>query len=221
MLNDSTPVNSKAIDFIISEAQRTDTQLPLYVLCGAGLTEIASALLKAPGIADKITLVWIGGPEYTDLAYPPPGYSTPEYNLAIDLNAAKAVFNRSSVNIWQVPRNGYRQAILSYAQLLVNVKSKGAIGRYLVANIDTIMQLLPKYNFKVGETYVIGDSPLVLLTALQSLFEADASSSTYFLKPAPIITDQGMYAYNSNGRNIRIYDKLDINLMFNDFFCQA
>src|SRR5688572_19149486 len=37
MLNDSTPVQSAAVDFIIQEALRTDTNLPLYLLCGAGL----------------------------------------------------------------------------------------------------------------------------------------------------------------------------------------
>jgi hypothetical protein len=31
----------------------------------------------------------------------------------------------------------------------------------------------------MGETYILGDSPLVLLTALQSGFEADACSSHY------------------------------------------
>lgn len=220
MQNDSTPVISKGVNFIIEEARRTDTQLPLYILCGAGLTEIASAVLKAPDIANKIILVWIGGSEYIDLAYPPPGYSTPEYNLNIDIHAAKAVFNRSSINIWQVPRNGYRQALLSYAQLILQVKTKGAIGKYLASTIDTVMHLLQQYNFKVGETYIIGDSPLVLLTALQSLFEPDPSSSTYILKSAPLITDLGTYAYNSNGRNIRVYDKLDISLMFNDFFAK-
>lgn len=220
MINDSTPVTSKGIDFIINEARRTDTRLPLYVLCGAGLTEIAGAILKAPDIANKITLVWIGGSEYTDLAYPPPGYQNPEYNLAIDVYAAKAVFNRSNINIWQVPRNAYRQALLSYSQLLTQVKTKGAIGKYLTASLDTIVSILQRYNFKVGETYIIGDSPLVLLTALQSLFEPDPSSSIYVLKSAPIITEQGAYSYNPNGRNIRVYDRLDINLMFNDFFAK-
>src|SRR3954468_11610773 len=45
MQNDSTAVKGIAVDFIIKEALRTDTKLPLYLLCGAGLTEIASALL--------------------------------------------------------------------------------------------------------------------------------------------------------------------------------
>ncbi|MDQ3290144.1 MAG: nucleoside hydrolase, partial [Bacteroidota bacterium] len=79
MPNDSTPVKSEAVNLIIKEALRTDTKLPLYLLCGAGLTEIASAVLTNPQIADKLTLVWIGGPEYPDLAYPPPNFSNPEY----------------------------------------------------------------------------------------------------------------------------------------------
>lgn len=124
MLNDSAPVKSDAVAFIIKEAMRTDTKAPLYVLCGAGLTEITSAVLSQPEIAKKITLVWIGGPEYTDLAFPPPGYSNPEYNLNIDINAAKVIFNKSSIAIWQVPRNAYRQCLLSYSQLLLKVNKR-------------------------------------------------------------------------------------------------
>ncbi|MEY4067391.1 MAG: hypothetical protein RIQ44_603, partial [Actinomycetota bacterium] len=58
-----TPLNSAGIDFIIAEAMRDDTDLPLYVACGASLTEIASAYLKEPRIADRLTVVWIGGHE--------------------------------------------------------------------------------------------------------------------------------------------------------------
>ena len=93
--NDSTPVKSEAVNFIIQEALRTDTQLPLYILCGAGLTEVASALLTNPAIAAKFTLIWIGGPEYPDLAFPPPKAHRIEYNLNIDIAAAGVVFNQS------------------------------------------------------------------------------------------------------------------------------
>ena len=72
----------------------------------------------------------------------------------------------------------------------------------------------------MGETYILGDSPLVLLTALQSSFEADPSSSTYVIKMAPEINEQGSYAFNHHGRPIRVYTQLDINLMFNDFFAK-
>lgn len=220
MVNDSTPVKSQAVDLIIKEASRTDTSLPLYVLCGAGLTEIASAVLTDPKIADKVTLVWIGGPEYVDLALPPPNYSSPEYNLNIDINAARAVFNHSQLKLWQIPRDGYRQAILPYSELQLKIKPQGEIGKYLVNTLESLMARIQQYHLNLGETYILGDSPLVLLTALQSSFEADPSSSEYVLKPCPLINAQGGYDYNAHGRNIRVYRRLDINLMFNDFFAK-
>jgi purine nucleosidase len=217
MVNDSTPVKSEAVNFIIKEALRTDTKQPLYVVCGAGLTEIASALLTSPEIASKITLIWIGGQEYSDLASPPPNYSTPEYNVNIDIAAARAVFNHSNVPIWQVPRNAYRQALITYAQLIHNVKPHGKTGAYLSTVIEDLMSRVQKY-VNVGETYVLGDSPLVLLTALQSSFEADPSSSFYSLRMSPLITEQGTYAVNQSGRMIRVYTDLDIDMMFDDLF---
>lgn len=217
MSNDSTPVKSEAAKFIIQEASRTDTKQPLYVLCGAGLTEIASALLTAPQIADKLTVIWIGGPEYTDLATPPPNFSNPEYNTAIDIFAARVLFNRTTVPIWQVPRNAYRQVLLPYSQLLSRVKPHGKLGAHLSSVLESLMTRIQKY-VNIGETYILGDSPLVLFTALQSSFEADPSSSEYVLKPAPNINYQGGYEYNHKGRNIRVYTRIDTQLIFNDFF---
>src|SRR5262249_11611777 len=88
---------------IIAEAHRDDTRLPLYFAAGAGLTDLASALLLDPTIARKITLVWIGGGEYPEHAWEPPRRDdTMEYNLSIDVTAAQIVFD-SDIAIWQVP----------------------------------------------------------------------------------------------------------------------
>lgn len=218
MSNDSTAVKSRGADLIIHEAMRTDTKLPLYVLCGAGLTEIASAALTNPEISNKLTLIWIGGPEYNDLALPPPGYSTLEYNLNIDVAAARAVFNHTQLPVWQVPRNAYRQALVSYSQLRLKVGTQGVLGRYLMGMLESLMAVLNKVDYPLGETYILGDSPLVLLTALQSSFEPDPSSSVYVVKAAPTINAQGLYEYNPAGRNIRVYDRIDTWLMLDDFF---
>ena len=220
MLNDSIPVKSEAVNFIIKESLRSDTKLPLYILCGAGLTEIASALLTDPSIASKATLIWIGGPEYPDLALPPPGYSNPEYNLNIDIAAGKVVFNKSTINIWQIPRDAYRQALLPYSELLTKVKPNGKLGSYLAGELESLMRRLLNYKLNIGETYVLGDSPLVLLTALQSSFEPDPSSSDYKIKLSPLINNQGAYEVNHRGRSIRVYHRLDIQMMFNDFFAK-
>jgi purine nucleosidase len=216
MTNDSTPVKSAGVDFIVREALRTDTQLPLYVLCGAGLTEIASAALTNPRIASRLTLVWIGGPEYL----PPPHASALEYNLGIDPAAARAVFNRTQLALWQVPRDAYRQVLLPYAQLLTQVKPRGKLGRYLATTLESLMVRLPQYHLNIGETYILGGSPLVLLTALQSSFEADPSSSDYALRLAPRLNAQGTYEVNPTGRPIRVYRRLDTVLLFNDFFAK-
>ncbi len=219
MVDESTPIKTDAVDFIIQEARRTDTELPLFVVCGGGLTEIASALLTAPDIADKLTLVWIGGPEYTDISIPPPGYSTPEYNLNIDINAGQAVFNQTEVMIWQVPRNAYRQPILSYAELVLKVKPLGETGAYLTGLMEDLMRRINPY-VNMGETYIYGDNPLVLLTALQSPWESDPSSSFYAIRESPLINDDGIYQFNHAGRPIRVYYDLDVELLFNDFLAK-
>ena len=220
MRNDSTPIRSAGVDFIIKEALRTDTQLPLYVLCGAGLTEIASAVLTDPRITGRLTLVWIGGPEYLGRALPPPHGTALEYNLGIDIAAARAVFNRTRLPLWQVPRNAYRQALLPYSQLLTKVRPRGKIGAYLSSSVESLMARLPQYHLNIGETYILGDSPLVLLTALQSSFEADPSSSEYTVELAPRLNAQCTYEVNPAGRPIRVYQRLDIGLLFNDFFAK-
>jgi hypothetical protein len=218
-LSDSkTPKISDGANAIVKEAMREDTNLPLYVVCGAGLTDIASAWLMEPKIAKRLTLIWIGGPEYTDLALPPPGYTSLEYNLGIDIVAGQTIFNTSDIPLWQIPRSTYRQALLSYSELLLKVKPHGMIGEYLANKIENLMKGTQKFNLHLGETYILGDSPLVLLTALQSSFEADPSSSKYVLKPAPKINNLGLYEVNSSARNIRVYTDLDIRLMLRIFF---
>jgi purine nucleosidase len=218
LANKNTPQNSEAANAIIKEAMRNDSKLPLYVVCGAGLTDLASAYLLKPEIAERLTLIWIGGPEYSDIALPPPGYTSLEYNLGIDIQAAQIVFNKSDISIWQVPRSSYRQVLLPYSSLLYKVKTAGKIGNYLANSIEAIMKKAAKWNINLGETYILGDSPLVLLTALQSSFEPDPSSSQYMLRPSPIINDQGLYEVNASGRNIRVYKDLDVRLLFEDFF---
>ena len=218
MTDVTMPVDSEAVRAIIKEAMRTDTDLPLYIVCGGGLTNIASAYLLEPKIGEKITLIWIGGPEYTDLAMPPPSFTNLEYNLGIDIKAAQVIFNTATMKFWQVPRNTYRQPIMSDAELLTKVKGKGPLGNHLYTVMNEALAKLQKWNLPIGEVYIYGDNPLVLLTALQSSFEPDPSSSTYVIKQAPRINDDGIYETNLTGRTIRVYHQLDNRLLFADFF---
>jgi purine nucleosidase len=204
---------SAGAELIVREAMRTDTDLPLYVTFGAGLTELASAYRLEPAIAGRLTAVWIGGPEYPGApAFPGSG---PEYNLKIDVDAARVVFNDSDIDLWQVPRNVYRQCLVSMTELATRVAPVGALGRHL---FDALAAVQARETRNLGETYVLGDNPLVLLTALQSSFEPDTTSSRFELLPCPRIGEDGAYEPAPGGREIRVYTWLDLRLMFEDFF---
>jgi purine nucleosidase len=223
--DDRRPIPSAASAALIEEALREDADLPLFLVCGAGLTDLASALLLEPRIAERLTVIWIGGNEYPGLALPLRTSAFPgaalrgsEYNLNIDIAAARSVFNGSSVPLWQVPRNAYRQCLASYAELEARVAPCGRLGRFLFESLRGIAADARGRGANLGETYVLGDSPLVLLTALQCSFQADASSSSYVLRDRPELLADGNYGDSRGSGRIRVYTELDTRLMFEDFY---
>ena len=214
------PWRSAGAEVIVAEALRTDTDLPLFVVLGGGLTELASAYLLEPAIADRLTAVWIGGPEYSESgAQPPPNAMPIEYNLNIDRLAAQVVFE-SAIPLWQVPRNAYRECLASMSELLLRVRPHGRIGEHLYASLTEVLDLVARAGLNMGETYILGDSPLVLLTALQTGFEADPASSSSFERPRPSITDDGQYADQPGGHPVRVFSGLDVRLMFEDLYAK-
>ena len=213
-----TPKPSEASEAIVREAMREDTDLPLFVALGAGMTELASALLTEARIAGRLTAVWIGGPEHEGIGLPFPVEGRTEYNLAIDIPAAQAVFNDFDVPLWQVPRDAYRQALVSLTELDERVRPHGELGRRLAGSIDDLRSRAEDAGVLMGETYCLGDQPLVLLTALHSSFEADPSSSRYTLMPTPRLTADGWYEARPDGRPMRVYTQLDTRLMFEDMY---
>lgn len=207
-----TPVASDAAKAIVEAAMACDAQNPLYVLCGGGLTEIASAWLQKPEIAERCIVVWIGGEEYPGMMKAPG--NKPEYNTTIDVEAAMVVFNRSNLRIWQVPRNAYRQCLISYPILEKKLKGN-PVGEYLLKKISHYVG-----QGKNSECYVLGDSPLVLLSALQSNWERDPASSVYCIYTCPKVNEKGRFVFVDEGRKIRVYDHLDTYLMFEDMFAK-
>jgi inosine-uridine nucleoside N-ribohydrolase len=121
---------STAVEEIVAEAMRDDAELPLFVACGGGLTNIASAWLAEPRIGAHLTLVWIGGAEHEGLAEPQPG-PWMEYNTSIDRIAAQVIFNDSDMRIWQVPRDAYQQVLVSRSELVARMQPHGELGAYL------------------------------------------------------------------------------------------
>ena len=77
-----TPVSSDAARHLVSLAENYSPEYPLYVTAIGALTNVASALLMKPEIAENIVIVWLGGHgrEYHD---------TREFNMFQDVAAAR------------------------------------------------------------------------------------------------------------------------------------
>lgn len=190
---------------------RDDTDAPLFYAAGGGLTELATAYLIEPRIAQRLTLVWIGGH----------GYESPteglEFNTSADLVAAQILF-RSAVPLWQVPEPTYAQCLVSWAELDRDIAPLGALGSYLVDRWRTFTDRVERmFGVSLGECAVLGDSPLVLLTALRGTFRSEPSSSPSRLVPRMPIEQDGSYGDAiAELPPVRVFTAIDMRLMYAD-----
>jgi inosine-uridine nucleoside N-ribohydrolase len=220
LVEPADPRPSDGAQAIVDEAMRDDTDVHLFVACGGGLTTIASAWLMEPRIAERLTLVWIGGREHPDLAVPSDEDLGVEYNTSIDRTAAQVVFNRSDLPLWQIPRDVYRQVLASRSELLVRMWPHGALGRHLFDELAATTDLLNGLGLPMGETYVLGDSPLVLVTALLSNFHPAPASSRWVDRPRPRLLEDGSYEPTADGPPVRIFTQLDTRLVLEDLYAK-
>lgn len=152
---------SAAADSIVAEARRDDP-VPLYLVCGGPLTNVAQALRQAPDIASRLTLVWVGG------SLDPAEF---EYNRDTDPAAAELVFSMAGLGIGQFPLETYRRCAYSVAELEHDLGGSGRIGHWLWIRFTSP---LPDF-IQPGGFWPLGDSPPVLVTALPNTFAAGAT----------------------------------------------
>lgn len=86
LADEEVPRESLACDAIIAEAMKASETDPLYVVGIGACTNIASAILKAPEIIRRITVVWLGGNTFD---WP----DNKEFNLSQDSLAGKVLFD--------------------------------------------------------------------------------------------------------------------------------
>lgn len=93
-----TPVPSEAAEKIIEISRDYSPDRPLYVICLACLTNIASALLLDPTLRERIVVVWLGGHAHH--------FGTcDDFNCRQDLHASRLVFG-CGVPVVQLPLFG-------------------------------------------------------------------------------------------------------------------
>ena len=120
-----SPIESPAANFIVERA-RAERQRPLYVLAMGALTNVASALLKAPDIIETIVVVWTSGfPSYA------PFSNEPSLNLVQDRLASQLLFDCGVPHVYLPGYHVGAQLKISLPEMERFVKGKGDIGDYL------------------------------------------------------------------------------------------
>ena len=122
---DQKPLRSEAVEHLIATARAGRAGDPLYVVAMGCVTNVASALLLAPDIAERIVVVWTSG--YPSTA-PQVNHS---FNLEQDLVATTVLLD-SGVPLVYLP--GFHvgaQLRLSLPEMERHVQGRGAIGDHL------------------------------------------------------------------------------------------
>jgi inosine-uridine nucleoside N-ribohydrolase len=121
-----TPVESDAASNLIELAMEPrDT--PLIVVANGAITNVASALIQEPAIAEKMIVVWTA-------AYPSfwP-HANNSFNLVQDVDAARVVFE-SGTPVVYIP--GYfvgEKLRVTLPEMVEYIQGKGAVGDFLYA----------------------------------------------------------------------------------------
>jgi purine nucleosidase len=118
-------VYSDAVDHLIASARAHQDAQPLYVLALGCVTNIASALLLAPDIVERIVVVWTSG--YPSRA---PQVNN-SFNLEQDLAASQVLLDSGVPHVYLPGLHVGAQLRLSLPEIERYVQGCGAMGHYL------------------------------------------------------------------------------------------
>lgn len=202
MADEKTPQPSPGAQLIIDEAMKDDPRT-LHVLFYGPLTDMASALLMEPRIAERnVHVVWIGG------AMRRPAWKI-EFNLSNDIHSANVVM-KSKLPVSQIPYPLYQHINVGYAELCERVAPHGAIGRYLV---EQLIEWNARYDQAI-EFRALGDSPAVGVVMAPNAGKWD-------WQPAPEYDPRtGDAVITGTNRPIKVYDTFDMRFLLEDFYAK-
>ena len=180
--DERTPVDSPAARAIVELAMRHSSEQPLYVAAIGAITNVASALLLAPEIAERMVVVWLGGHA---LHYA----HTREFNMKQDIAAARAVF-LSGVPLTLLPCRGVVDVfMLSGAEMQKWLIGKNPVSDYLAKNA---IEEAESYAAGQPWTRVIWD-----VTAVAWLLDADEKWLSDRVMPRPLPTYDGLWSLDA------------------------
>lgn len=197
--SETEPVRSPAAEHLAGLAMAYTPENPLYIVAIGAITNVASALLIAPEIRDRVVLIWLGGQAYH---WP----DNEEFNLMQDVAAARIVFG-CGMALVQLPCMGVVSSFtVSGVELAHWLRGKNSLCDYL-ADYTTNQALEDGGN--CCWTRVIWD-----VTAVAWLLGGDFMRDR--LEHSPIPEYDHHYAFDPTRHFIRYVYHIDRDRLFED-----
>lgn len=194
----SEPVESDAANAIV-ELVRGREELTYIVAVGA-ITNVASAILKAPDIVEKAVVIWLGGHA---LHFK----NNHEFNLYQDVPAAQVVFD-SGIPFVQIPCCGVcTEFLTTIHELRHYLAGKNDLCNYLVELTDAYLNR----PGKVVYSKVIWD-----VTAVAAIARPDTLDMVEI--PRPIVTDNELYAFDMGRPSYLYVRRIKRDTLYLDLF---
>lgn len=189
---------AEAVDDLIARARAGSPDDPLHIVAIAAISNVASALLKAPDIADRVIIVWLGGHA---LEWP----DTREFNLRQDVGGAQVVFD-SGAPLVLVPCKGVTSHLLTTVpEIERHVEPHGEIGGFLAGRFKGYS------DDHFGWSKEIWD-----MAPVAWLIDPDWVPTV--IVPTPILTDQVTWSVDRNRPPMRYATIVKRDPILKDFF---
>ncbi len=114
------PVESEGVDFIIEKAKTASREEPLWIIALGACTNVASAYLKDPSIAESVVVFWHGRTRWPDKCW--------NFNAYNDLKAVRILF-RSNLPLILFDTGTYLRCPME--ESAERIAPYGDLGKYL------------------------------------------------------------------------------------------
>lgn len=189
--------SAPAVDHMIERARAGSPENPLYIIAIGAISNVASALLKAPDIIDRTVVVWLGG-HALEWAH------TVEFNLKQDVGGAQVLLD-CGVPLVLVPCKGVTSHLHSNVPEIERyVEPYGEIGAFLA------MRFKEYSDNHVGWSKEIWD-----MAPVAWLLNPEWCPSV--LTASPVLTDQMTWSVDRARHSIRYVTYVDRDPIMRDF----
>jgi purine nucleosidase len=175
------PSPSEGVDFILEEARRATPDDPLWLVGLGPATDIASAYLTDPSIADRVVVLYHGRTRWPEKCW--------NFNVHNDVRAARTLFHSDLPFVLFDTGTYLRQSMVEAEE---RVEPHGPLGRYLT----DIRRRSPRWAAPDKGLFDLGDIVLLVAPDLCEWEEV----------PVPSVGWDLVYDHaQTHGRMIRVY----------------